>query len=149
MGSYRKIMVGTDGSETSMRAVTKAASVAADSDAELLIVTACEAAGPAEAKAAAEAITHDTFSIVGSAAAESVLRGAASLAYAKGADNVDTLAVAGPPVEVLDKVAVDAGADLLVVGNVGLNTVSGRILGSVPQKVARRAGMDVLIVHTK
>jgi nucleotide-binding universal stress UspA family protein len=47
---------------------------------------------------------------------------------------------------VLDKVA--AGADLVVVGNVGLNTLSGHILGSVPQKVTRRAGLDVLIVHT-
>jgi nucleotide-binding universal stress UspA family protein len=53
------------------------------------------------------------------------------------ADNVDTLAVAGSPVE-----------DLLVVGNVGLNTVSGRLLGSVPQKIARHDGVDVLIAHT-
>jgi len=37
---------------------------------------------------------------------------------------------------------------LLVVGNVGLNTLTGRILGSVPQSVARRSGVDVLIVHT-
>jgi nucleotide-binding universal stress UspA family protein len=42
----------------------------------------------------------------------------------------------------------DAGADLLVVGNRGLNTLSGRLLGSVPSDVARRAGVDVLIVHT-
>jgi nucleotide-binding universal stress UspA family protein len=40
------------------------------------------------------------------------------------------------------------GADLLVVGNVGLNTLAGRLLGSVPRGVARRAGVDVLIVHT-
>jgi len=26
--------------------------------------------------------------------------------------------------------------------------LTGRILGSVPQSVARRAGVDVLIVHT-
>jgi nucleotide-binding universal stress UspA family protein len=39
-------------------------------------------------------------------------------------------------------------ADLVVIGNVGLNTLTGRILGSVPQKVARRAGVDVLIAHT-
>jgi len=29
-----------------------------------------------------------------------------------------------------------------------VNTLSGRILGSVPQSVARRSGVDVLIVHT-
>jgi nucleotide-binding universal stress UspA family protein len=51
-------------------------------------------------------------------------------------------------VDVLDQAVADSGADLLVVGNVGLNTLTGRILGSVPQSVARRSGVDVLIVHT-
>ncbi len=50
--------------------------------------------------------------------------------------------------DVLDQAVADQGADLLVVGNVGLNTLTGRILGSVPQSVARRAGVDVLIIHT-
>ena len=40
------------------------------------------------------------------------------------------------------------GADLLVVGNVGLNTIAGRLLGSVPANVARKSKTDVLIVHT-
>ena len=39
-------------------------------------------------------------------------------------------------------------ADLLVVGNVGLSTIAGRLLGSVPANVSRRAKVDVLIVHT-
>jgi nucleotide-binding universal stress UspA family protein len=131
-----------------MRAVSRAASVAADSDAELLIVTAYQPVRRDETKAAVEALKQKAFLVVGSAPAESTLRDAAALAYANGADNVDTLAVAGPPVEVLDKVALDSGADLLVVGNVGLNTLGGRILGSVPRTIARRAGMDVLIAHT-
>ena len=41
-----------------------------------------------------------------------------------------------------------AQADLLVVGNVGLSTIAGRLLGSVPANVARRSKTDVLIVHT-
>jgi nucleotide-binding universal stress UspA family protein len=61
---------------------------------------------------------------------------------------VRTLAVEGPPVPVLDRAVAEWGADLLVVGNVGLNTLAGRLLGSVPRSVARRAGVDVLIVHT-
>ena len=35
-----------------------------------------------------------------------------------------------------------------VVGNVGLSTIAGRLLGSVPANVARRSKIDVLIVHT-
>ena len=36
----------------------------------------------------------------------------------------------------------------MVVGNVGLNTIAGRLLGSVPANVARKSKTDVLIVHT-
>ena len=39
-------------------------------------------------------------------------------------------------------------ADLLVVGNKGRDTLPGRLLGSVPSDVARRSGVDVLIVRT-
>jgi nucleotide-binding universal stress UspA family protein len=49
---------------------------------------------------------------------------------------------------VLRKAVLERKADLLVVGNKGLNTLSGRLLGSVPADVARRSGVDVLIVHT-
>jgi len=56
--------------------------------------------------------------------------------------------VHGPPVTVLVRAVVESSADLIVVGSVGLNTLAGRILGSVPQGVARRARVDVLIVHT-
>jgi nucleotide-binding universal stress UspA family protein len=44
--------------------------------------------------------------------------------------------------------AEEIKADLLVVGNVGLSTIAGRLLGSVPANVARRSKSDVLIVHT-
>jgi nucleotide-binding universal stress UspA family protein len=46
------------------------------------------------------------------------------------------------------QLAEEAQADLLVVGNVGLASVAGRLLGSVPSEVSRRAKTDVLIVHT-
>ncbi|OOK66393.1 universal stress family protein [Mycobacterium kansasii] len=54
----------------------------------------------------------------------------------------------GAPVDALVSLAEEAKADLLVVGNVGLSTIAGRLLGSVPANVSRRAKVDVLIVHT-
>ena len=39
-------------------------------------------------------------------------------------------------------------ADLVVVGNRGLNSLAGRILGSVPANLSHRSPCDVLIVHT-
>lgn len=148
MGSYKKILVGTDGSDTSLLAVDRAGALAGDADAELLIVTAYEPASREEVQVAADALKADAYQVVGSAPAEAVLRDAVSRARSGGATKVDTVAVQGPPVDVLDQAVADSNADLLVVGNVGLNTLTGRILGSVPQSVARRAGVDVLIVHT-
>jgi nucleotide-binding universal stress UspA family protein len=46
------------------------------------------------------------------------------------------------------KLVEEVNADLLVVGDVGLDTVAGRLLGSVPANVARKARIDILIVHT-
>jgi nucleotide-binding universal stress UspA family protein len=148
MGSYQKIIVGTDGSTTSLLAVDRAGAIAGDSSAELIIVCAYEPAGRDEVRAASDALKEDAYQVVGSAPAESVLRDAVDRARSGGASKVETLAVQGSPVEALGQAVEDRNADLLVVGSLGLNTLSGRILGSVPQSVARRSGVDVLIVHT-
>jgi nucleotide-binding universal stress UspA family protein len=148
MSSYKKILVGTDGSDTSMLAVSRAGAIAADCGAELLIVTAFEPADSDTVREAADVLKQDAFLVVGSAPAESMLRTAEGRARTAGATVVDTAAVHGSPVPVIDRAVVESGADLLVVGSVGLNSLTGRILGSVPQSVARHSGVDVLIVHT-
>ena len=148
MSSYKNIVVGTDGSDTSLRAVDRAGKIAADSGARLLIVSAYEPESRDTVKHGADALREDAYMVVGSAPAESLLRDATALAHSAGAPDVDTLAVQAAAVDALNRAVAESGADLLVVGNVGLNTLSGRILGSVPQNVARKSGIDVLIVHT-
>lgn len=146
MAAYQTIVVGTDGSETSFGAVDRAGALAADADATLVVVTAYRAEQP-DARHS-DALGREAYQLVGSAPAEDVVRRARDRAVAAGAGKVETLAVQGRPAAVLREVAAQYGADLLVVGNVGLNTLAGRILGSVPAEVARRSGVDVLIVHT-
>jgi nucleotide-binding universal stress UspA family protein len=148
MSSYKMIVVGTDGSATSFLAVDRASALASDNGAELLIVTAYEPEPADVVQVAGEALKEEAFLVVGSAPAESVLRDAAERARSGGAGKVETLAVQGMAVSVLKRAVADSGADLLVVGNVGLNTLAGRFLGSVPQSVARHSGVDCLIVHT-
>jgi len=149
MGAYKRIVVGTDGSPTSFMAVDRAAAVARDCHAVLVIATAYKPEPAEVIRAAGEALKDDeAFMVVGAAPAESMLRDAVSRAYAAGAREVETVAAEGEAVAVLDRVVRDYGADLVVVGNVGLNTITGRVLGSVPQKMARRAGIDVIIAHT-
>lgn len=148
MPAYRTIVVGTDGSSTSLAAVDRAAAVAGDSEAELVIVCAYTPASREETAGAEDVLKNEAFLVVGWTPAEETLRTAEDRAVAAGAGKVRTIAVDGPPVDVLRQAVRDCGADLLVVGNKGLNTLSGRLLGSVPSDVARRSGVDVLIVHT-
>ena len=49
----------------------------------------------------------------------------------------------GDPAEVLVRLAADCGADLLVIGNKGMQR---RVLGSVPKSVAHNADCSVLVV---
>jgi nucleotide-binding universal stress UspA family protein len=58
------------------------------------------------------------------------------------------VAYEGDAVDVLARVARERAADLVVVGNRGLNSLAGRILGSVPANLSHRSPCDVLIVHT-
>lgn len=148
MPAYRTVVVGTDGSESSYAAVERAATVAADASATLVITCAYYPSGKADAEKAQDALGDEAYQVVGSAPAEETLRTARERAVRAGAEHIDTIATLGEPVASLRQVATDHSADLLVVGNRGLNTLTGRILGSVPSEVARKSGLDVLIVHT-
>ncbi|GLW95897.1 universal stress protein [Actinokineospora globicatena] len=149
MTAYQTVVVGTDGSDSSFRAVERAAVIAADSGATLVITSAYQPRAGREVERAQDALGADVaYQVVGSAPAEESVRTAAERARKVGATSVETVVVAGDPVPALAKVVADRRADLLVVGNRGLNTLAGRILGSVPAEAARKAGVDVLIVHT-
>jgi nucleotide-binding universal stress UspA family protein len=149
MTAYKTIVVGTDGSATSLAAVDRATRIAGDSGASLIIACAYY---PQDSKSVAveqDALgAEDAYQVVGSAPAEDTLQTARDRATRNGAGRIDTRAVQGKPGATLKAVVDEVGADLLVVGNVGLNTLAGRILGSVPLDVLRHAGIDVLVVHT-
>jgi nucleotide-binding universal stress UspA family protein len=148
MGAYQTVVVGTDGSDSSYLAVERAADVAHESAAKLVIVCAYAPASRREVASATEVLGDDAYQVVGSAPAEETLRTAAERAAARGASAVERVAVEGEPVKSLLGALGEHQADLLVVGNRGLNTLAGRLLGSVPADVSRRAPCDVLIVHT-
>ncbi|MEV6907705.1 universal stress protein [Amycolatopsis sp. NPDC051071] len=148
MAAYRTVVVGTDGSDSSFAAVDRAAGVAGDSGATLVVVCAYYPANKGDVEKAQDILGDEAYQVVGSAPAEDTLLSARDRAAKAGAKNIETTAVVGDPVDALRKVVADRSADLLVVGNRGLNTLAGRILGSVPSEVARKSGVDVLIVHT-
>ncbi|MFB9888228.1 universal stress protein [Planobispora takensis] len=148
MATYQNILVGTDGSPSSFRAVTAAASLASATDATLLLACAYLPMRERERAAAADALGELSYKVSGSTPADDALRAAREHAVAAGARKIELLAEEGDPVDALVSLAGRHGADLLVVGNRGLNSLAGRLLGSVPSAVSHRAGCDVLIVHT-
>ncbi|MEV6164664.1 universal stress protein [Streptomyces sp. NPDC052052] len=148
MTAYQTVMVGTDGSESSLAAVDRAARLAAVCEAELVIACAYMPMRGHELAQAQDQLGAEAYQVVGSAPAEHTLRIATDRARAQGAMKVRSVAVEDEPVAALVRVARECSADLVVVGNRGLRSLAGRILGSVPADIARKAGLDVLIVHT-
>src|SRR5271166_2727817 len=145
MSAYQTVVVGTDGSDSSLRAVERAAKIAGE-DAKLIIASAYL---PQHDDArAADVLKEESYKVTGTAPIYDILHTAKELAHNAGAKNVEDRAIVGAPVDALVSLAEDTQADLLVVGNVGLSTIAGRLLGSVPANVSRRAKVDVLIVHT-
>ena len=146
MTEYRVIVVGTDGSETSLRAVDEAARIAGDSGAKLIVASAHppgEAGGldPDQAKG-------EGYRTVGNAPVYDLLRDAAARARKAGAVDVEERAVEGAPADALVALAEERQADLLVVGSVGMSSVVGRLIGSVPGIVRKRSHTEVLVVDT-
>ena len=146
MSGYTTIVVGTDGSDSSLRAVDKAGQIASGSDAKVVVATAYFP--QSEDQRAADVLKGEGYKMAGNAPIYAILREARDRAQAAGAKDVEEKAVIGAPVDALVDLAEEVNADLLVVGNVGLSTIAGRLLGSVPANVARRSKTDVLIVHT-
>lgn len=146
MKGYQTVVVGTDGSDSSLRAVDRAGQLASGDGSKLVIATAY-LPHPDDPKAS-DVLKDEGYLATGNAPIYAILREARERAEAAGATNVEEKAVVGAPVDALVELAEDVGADLLVVGNVGLSTIAGRLLGSVPANVSRRAKIDVLIVHT-
>ena len=145
MSAYQTVVVGTDGSDSSLRAVERAAKIAGE-DAKLIIASAYL---PQHDDArAADVLKDESYKVTGTAPIYDILHTAKERARNAGAKNVEDRAIVGAPVDALVSLAEDTQADLLVVGNVGLSTIAGRLLGSVPANVSRRAKVDVLIVHT-
>ena len=148
MTDYRTLVVGTDGSESSLKAVDRAGAIAAECNAKLVI-----ASGYLPEKddlRAADALRDEGYKVSGNAPIYARLHDAHDRAKAAGATNIEERPVEGAPVHALVDLAEEVGADLLVVGNVGLDARSAIVgrLFSIPGAVANRAKIDVLIVRT-
>ncbi len=141
---FSNIVVGTDGSETAGAAVALAVELARDQGAKLHLVVGVHSPAAVAVPAGGANVSDPSGG--------GLLRGVAQRMLAEVAGNVEGLETeihtgVGDPAEVIISTADQVGADLIVVGSKGLRG-SRRILGSVPNTVAHKAGCHVLIART-
>jgi nucleotide-binding universal stress UspA family protein len=128
------IAVATDGSDTAQQAVNAAFDLAQRFDAAVLILTAYRA----------EVGGGDGWASSSATQAERVLADAEEAAAELGLAYSSAM-LEGDPGEVVVALAERHGADLLVVGSIGMHR---RVLGSVPNTVTHKASCSVLLVKT-
>jgi len=139
---YDTVVVGADDSPTAAEAVNRAVALAKLSGGTLHIVTAYKPK-PVDGGDLPDEFRYTVPSTI---EADVLLRNLGGVAEEQGV-RFETHAATGDPVDALIGVAEREKADLIVVGNKGMQGAR-RVLGSVPNSVAHRAPCSVLILAT-
>src|SRR4029453_5954532 len=93
MSGYQTVVVGTDGSDSSLRAVDKAGQIAAGSGAKVIVASAYFP--QSEDQRAADVLKDEGYKMSGNAPIYAILREAKDRAAAAGAKTVDEKAAVG------------------------------------------------------
>lgn len=142
-----RIVVGSDGSSTANRAVEVAGTLALAFDVPLTVVTAWrrdtddprskeEAAGSSDWHGEAEW-------------AQQIVADAAAVARRAGVPDVRTFTPVGSPGQALENLAAQHPGTLIVVGTVGLDSGTERLLGNIPHHLTHHAPGDLLLVRSE
>lgn len=142
-----RIIVGSDGSTTANRAVEVASTMALAFDVPITVVTAWrrdtddprskeEAAGSTEWHGEAEW-------------AQQIVADAAAVARRAGVPEVHTFTPVGSPGQALENLAAQHPGTLVVVGTVGLDSGTERLLGNIPHHLTHHAPGDLLLVRSE
>ena len=134
------IAVGTDGSGTADEAVRVAADLARQLDAKLVLLSAFKETGRPTRGDSVEL----QWATSSAARIREILKRAEAKLRREGID-CTSLVDDGDAGDVLVQLATECRADLLVIGNKGMQR---RVLGSVPNTVAHKSPCSVLVVKT-
>ena len=145
----RSIVVGTDGSETAMKAVQEAADLAAAVGATINIVSAYAPVSTQRLREEKRQAPEEVqWQVTPREDVDAMLSEAERQVTGAGVGAVSTYAREGDPADAILDVAEEHGCDLIVVGNKGMTGAKRFLLGSVPNKVSHHAPCSVLIVRT-
>ena len=137
------VAVGTDGSATATEAVKMASELARRFGASLVLVSASQSSDQAPLDRRSDS-PEVQWAVSPLARMQEILTRTQEELRRDGIEctvRVDE----GDPAEVLVRLATECDADILVIGNKGMQR---RVLGSVPNTVTHRAPCSVLVVKT-
>jgi nucleotide-binding universal stress UspA family protein len=141
----KTVAVGTDGSDTAAKAVDFAIDLAERYEAEIVFLSAYRPVSEDRLKREARDAPEDVqWQINPAEDVEPALREAMEAAEERGL-KAKTEAQDGDPSKVLVDLADKHSADVLVIGNKGMQR---KVLGSVPNTVSHKANCHVMIVKT-
>jgi len=139
------VAVGTDGSDTAAKAVEFAIDMASRYDAKIVFLSAYKPVSEDRLKRESRDAPEDIqWQINPAEDVEPALRDAVDAARERGLE-ATCEAHDGDPSKVLVDLASKHGADILVIGNKGMQR---KVLGSVPNTVSHKADCSVVIVKT-
>ena len=136
----RTIAVATDGSETAGKAVEAARDLAEKLKAKLVLLSAYE-----KGSGAGGSGDPERQWATNSAARTRELLARLEEDLTRSGIDCDSRTDEGDPAAVLLALSEECAADLLVIGNKGMQR---RVLGSVPNAITHKAGCSVLVVKT-
>jgi nucleotide-binding universal stress UspA family protein len=142
---WKKILCPVDFSDPARAAMKTAAELSAQLDADLTLFHAYQLPGytlPEGSVVASPKMLQDLAD-----QAETHLSEWSALARQMGAARVATAKGIGDPALEVVQLARDGGFDLIVVGTHGRTGLRHALLGSVAERVVRRAGCPVLTIH--
>lgn len=142
---FTKILVPHDFSEHAMRSVEVAADLARRYEASMTLAYVHQPTLYAAPDTFLLYPTEDAPHLA--AAFHKHLEAAKEKARAFGAQRVDTLLLTGVPVSEITKVADSGRYDLIVMGTHGRSGVAHALIGSVAERVVRKAHCPVLTVR--
>ncbi|MGN1321590.1 MAG: universal stress protein [Methanosphaera sp.] len=145
---YKKILLPTDGSKNSYKAIKHAYEIAKDEDAEILVLNVVDSKHLTSLPE--DALTDEALSVFekqSEVVTERVVKQIEDI-DSDFATKVSTLSVEGNPVDAILKVSEKKDIDLIVIASSGKHMLDRFLLGSVTEKTIRYSKVPVLVIPT-
>ena len=144
---YKHILIPTDGSERSERAVRDGIALARTTNARVTLLTVSAPYGVAAARPLRVSASPAAYASDRRAAAAALLATAQEIAREKGVEASTKHLFSKHPFEAIIDTAAEEGCDLIFMASRGKMGLKGLLIGSETQKVLTHTKTPVLVCH--